>query len=85
MNDPSRDLDRLQTSEQVAPLTRTAAARSSTDSPRHGPLVDHVFEKLGWDADAFAGYRTRVDYPVYGTQVTMAFPAPVADGPTDAK
>lgn len=83
VNDPTRDLDRLQTSETVTRLCDPA--EPVPEAPRHAPMLQHVFAALGWEASEFAGYRTRIDYPVYGTQVTMAFPAPVADGPTGAR
>jgi hypothetical protein len=36
-------------------------------------MVRHVCDQLGWDSTLFRGYRCRVDYPVYGTQVNMVF------------
>ena len=34
---------------------------------------------LGWDDRAFRGYRCAIDYPVYGSQVSLAFDPPAAD------
>jgi hypothetical protein len=34
-----------------------------------------VCERLGYDAGAFRSYRCTIDYPVYGSQVSMAFAA----------
>jgi hypothetical protein len=35
--------------------------------------MDHTFASLGWDAAKFRGYRCRIEYPIYGSQVTMVF------------
>jgi hypothetical protein len=51
-----------------------------TALPRYRDLLEHVRSSLGWDADAFRGYRVRSDYPVYGSQITVAFQAPELSG-----
>ncbi|MBI5863028.1 MAG: hypothetical protein HZB38_00675 [Planctomycetes bacterium] len=76
VNDRSRDIDRLDLHESIQPLGAGLARFRTTDSSRHVDLLRLVCGKLGWDGDRFRGYRTRIEYPVYGTQVAMAFPAP---------
>ncbi|HQY87182.1 MAG TPA: hypothetical protein PK402_00895, partial [Tepidisphaeraceae bacterium] len=74
-NDPARDIDRMDLSEAVTPLgeglqrTRTAAI------PFYSSLLEGVCTKLNWQSDEFKGWRSRIDYPIYGSQVVMAWDA----------
>ena len=78
INDPSRDIDRLDMLESIDELGRGLTSCRSQDIPRYHELLSHVFEQLGWSADAFRGYRSRIDYPVYGSQIAMMFDPPEA-------
>jgi hypothetical protein len=40
-------------------------------------ILRHVFGKLGLDDREFRGYRCKVQYPIYGAQLCMAFSPPV--------
>ncbi len=73
VNNPARDIDRLDLRESIEPLGRGIARFRTTEVPRYAELLRHTCEKLGWDGDAFRGYRCRIDYPLYGSQVVMAF------------
>ena len=84
VNDRSRDIDRLDLLlEQIQPLGRGAAALRLARIPRYVEMVRHAFSRLGWSDEEFRGYRCTIDYPVYGSQVVMAFdpPPPPSDGP----
>jgi hypothetical protein len=72
-NDPAREIDRLDMLESIEPLGAGAQRFRSADVPRYAGLVRHVFERMRWDPSKFRGYRARVDYPVYGSQVMMTF------------
>ncbi len=76
VNDPARDVDRLQVAETIQPLGRGAATGRNAQVPGYAGMLRHVFGKLGWDDRAFRGYRCAIDYPIYGTQVAMAFDPP---------
>lgn len=73
VNDPSRDLDRLDLLERVESIGEGLGLLRSGDVPRYHELVGQTLAGLGWSAGQFRGYRCRVDYPVYGSQVTLAF------------
>lgn len=45
----------------------------SADMPRYGKLVRLAAESIGVKLEECRGFRCRIDYPVYGSQVTMAF------------
>jgi hypothetical protein len=74
VNDRSRDFDRLELLESVE--ARGPGQVRLAEAPRYGDLVRHVHGRLGWDPAQFRHYRVRVEYPVYGSQVVLAFRAP---------
>jgi hypothetical protein len=72
-NDPARDMDRLDLREAIQPLGRGISKFRLMEFSRYVELLRHVCEKLGWDGDGFRGYRCRIDYPIYGSQVVMTW------------
>ena len=75
VNDRARDIDRLETSDRIEPITEDSSLPAV---PWHDELLDDICTRLGWPRDAFTGHRVQIDYPIYGTQATLAYPAPVA-------
>jgi hypothetical protein len=73
VNDPARDIDRLDMSENVQHLGTGLNAVRSTDVPDYIPLLEHVHERMGWDPSEFHVWRCRIEYPLHGAQVAMAF------------
>lgn len=84
VNDPTRDIDRLDFIERVETLGRGTSACRLTELPRYVDLLRHVFSELGWDEQGFRTFRTRIDYPVYGSQVAMKFEPPEPPAPPEA-
>ncbi|GAA0752819.1 hypothetical protein LRH25_26065 [Ideonella azotifigens] len=41
-----------------------------------GELIRQACEAVGWDAERLRGYRCKVRYPIYGSQIGMAFSLP---------
>lgn len=74
VNDRTRDVDRLDLIESVDTLPTPLRLRSA-DVPRYTELIEHAAKAVNFDLTRFRGYRTRIDYPLYGSQVAMAFPA----------
>jgi hypothetical protein len=72
-NDRSRDIDRLDMLESIEPLGVGLSRFRSAHVPRYQELLRHVFERMAFDGTRFRGYRCRIDYPVYGSQVVMTF------------
>lgn len=84
-NNPARDLDLLDLVESVSPLPDPAAPPAnlasalagaqrrfaSPDLSTYGPLIATVFDRLTWNPDHFVGFRCRIDYPVFGSQITL--------------
>ncbi len=74
-NDPARDLDRLDILETIEPLGDGLARSRSRDVSRYPELLRRVMESMRWNAAEFRGFRCRVTYPLYGSQVMMCFRA----------
>lgn len=73
VNDARREVDRLDMAESIEPLGNGLTRVRSEEVPRYAELVRHVFRTVGVDESAVRGFRCRIDYPLYGSQVTMAF------------
>lgn len=75
-NDPSRDLDKLDLAETVEQLPRSVGgglSLRSPDVPGYADMIQSIAASVGADLDQFVAHRTRIEYPLYGAQVTMAF------------
>jgi hypothetical protein len=77
VNDPGRDLDRLPLEESILPLGFGMERFRAAAVPRYAELLNYAVGRLGWDAAEFRGYRCTIDFPIYGSQVTMVFQPPV--------
>lgn len=75
VNDPGRDIDRLDLYETIQPLGTGLAKAAIPDLPRWTDALSHVLARLGWEEGDFRGYRVEIDYPIYGSQIVVAFPA----------
>jgi hypothetical protein len=73
VNDPRRDIDRLDLLESIQPLGKGISKFRVGEVPWYSDLLRLVCAKLNWDGDRFRAWRTRIDYPIYGTQVAIAF------------
>lgn len=76
VNDPGRDLDRLHLEESIRPLGAGLDRFRATGVPRYAEILRLACSQLGWEPSAFRGYRCAIDYPIYGSQVTMIFQPP---------
>lgn len=74
-NQPARDIDLLNFADDVAALGTGLARVRSAEIRGYADLVRNVGHRAGIDAEALRGFRARVDYPFYGSQVTMCFDA----------
>jgi hypothetical protein len=73
VNNRSRDIDRMDMLESIEPLGTGLSRFRSPHVPRYQELMRHAFDKMGFDAARFRGYRCKIDYPVYGSQVAVTF------------
>ena len=77
VNDPAREIDRLDLLESIEPLGLGLSRRRAAGVPRYSELLLAVCARMSWDPSRFRGHRCRIDYPLYGSQVAMLFDAPV--------
>jgi hypothetical protein len=83
VNDPARDVDRLETTDTVHPIVSGVDGARTAEVPRYREMLGHVFDRMAWDPSRFRGFRCRVEYPIYGTQVCMAFDPPAPPESSD--
>jgi len=76
INDPVRDPDRLPMSEGVEFMGQGLDGLRIGEVPRYVELLRYVFNQLAWDPRSFRAYRCRIEYPLYGSQVSIAFDRP---------
>jgi len=84
VNDPTRDIDRIETRERIEYLGDDLRRFHAGEIPNYVRMLEQVCEVLGWDARGFRGYRCRIQYPVYGWQISMAFDPPARRAHFDA-
>jgi hypothetical protein len=84
VNDPARDLDRVDLSESVEFLGHDLREVTAEEIPTYGDMLLHLAERFEWDPARFRTWRLRMRYPVYGWQICMSFDPPVAEGPAVA-
>lgn len=77
INDPAREADYLPLMESVRPLPGSVLDARPVFLPRYAELLRYVEAKTRWPLKLFRGYRCTIEYPLYGTQVTMGFPRPM--------
>jgi len=72
-NEPTRDIDQIDMMETVTALGKGARGFRSAEISRYGELVAHVLEQSRFDGSRMRGYRCRIDYPLYGSQIMLLF------------
>lgn len=73
VNDRTRDVSRLDLLETLQPLGAGVGNLRTSEMPWYSELLGSACSKLGWNAGEFRAFRAEVEYPIYGSQVTMAF------------
>jgi hypothetical protein len=75
---PGRDIDRLDVIESIQPLGQGIAKFRAAETPRYQDLIRHVCAARGWETEKLRGYRCRIEYPIYSSEIVMAFELPEA-------
>lgn len=71
--DPARAADLLDLRANIDFLGAGASRFRCSEIPRYMDMIEFVCRKMGWNASEFLGYRCSIDYPLYGSQITLAF------------
>lgn len=72
--DELSDCSILDTSESIDPLGVGIGRFRAEDIPNYTQILEHACQRLGWDPASFRGYRTRIEYPIFGTAIQSIFP-----------
>lgn len=75
-DDPSRLGDRMDVLENVQFLGRGPDAFRLPEFIAYPDLIRHACAARGWDASKLRGFRAKVRYPLYGSQIGLAFKLP---------
>lgn len=75
-NDASRAPTKWDVLERLDSLGAGAARFGTAEVPRYREMLDEVFDRLAWNREHFRGYRCKVEFPIYGSQVTILFQRP---------
>ncbi len=77
--DAARDMDRIDVLETIQYLGTQSSRFRTTEVACYGDMVRSVCHTLGWDSESFRGFRCRVEFPLYGAQVSMIFRPPAGE------
>lgn len=72
-DDPIRAADQLECVENVTMLGRGISAFRVEEIARYTDLLQFVCEQRKWDPQSMRGFRVKMKYPIYGSQVCLAF------------
>lgn len=75
-NDAARRNDRLDMVETVQSLGSGPDAFRLPEYPRYGELLRHVCAVAGVDTARLRGFRCKIRYPIYGSQIGIEFELP---------
>lgn len=76
IEDPQRDVDRVETNDAIEDLGSGLANLEIGDIPKYTDMVRYLCEKNGYAPEKFRTHRLQVQYPVYGFQYSIAYPVP---------
>ncbi len=84
-NDEARALDRLDLNESIQSLGENARRFRIPEVPSYIDILQYVCDRLKWNYLDFRGYRCRIHYPVYGSQICVLFDPASQTSPTPAE
>jgi hypothetical protein len=67
------EMDRLDVLESIQSLGQGIARFRSPDTPAYQDLLRYACEQRGWDSELLRGYRCRIEYPMYSSEIVMGF------------
>jgi len=73
VNDPGREIDRLDVSTVCESLGRGLGRARSDAVPDYHGIIEHVRAARGWDPSPYLGYRVVHEHPLYGSQTALTF------------
>ena len=80
MKHAGREVDRMDVRESVQRLGKGIAKFRAAETPEYQDVIRHVCSQRGWDANALRGYRCRIDFPIYSSEIVLGFELPEVGG-----
>ena len=68
-----REIDRLDLRESILPLGHGLARFRSADALTHQDTIQFACEQRGRNANELRGYRCRIEYPMYSSEIELSF------------
>jgi hypothetical protein len=72
------DADRIEVLEAIQPLGTGLAKFRAAETPDYQEMIRFVCLQRQWDTNKLRGYRCRIEYPIYSSEVVMTFELPAA-------
>lgn len=79
IEDPTRDVDRVATNDEIIHLGPGLANLDIHEVPRYIDMVNYLCERNGYDPKEFRTHRLQVQYPIYGFQYVIAYKVPSSE------
>jgi hypothetical protein len=76
VNNRSHDIGRLESDDTYSTLGFGFDRTLISKLPRYRDLLVYVHSSLEWSPSDFRRYRVRIDYPIFGSKVTLVFNPP---------
>lgn len=81
-NDPARNLDRLDLLESITPLGPALRQTRAANIPWYEEMLATTAQKLALPPNDLLGWRVEIEYPIYGSQVTLGWDSPEEPTPS---
>jgi hypothetical protein len=79
--EPDYDLSHpLPEQHDVVHLGKGPSVLHSPDVPRYPEMARYLFDRMGWDGEAFEIHRCRIEYPVVPATIYVSFDLPERPG-----
>jgi hypothetical protein len=70
------DADRLEVLETLQPLGRGIAKFRAAETPAYQDMIRFACGERGWDASTLRGFRCRIEFPIYSSEIVLEFDLP---------
>lgn len=74
---PLADRKYLPLNEPLVDLGTNHAPAVTPEVPHYAQMLQAIFERTGWNASEFHGFRMKIAYPAFPTAIELRYPLPV--------
>jgi len=73
---PERERNRLPLNETLQDLGTGPLVLATPEVPKHKQMIGAMFDRAGWDARQFHGFRMKISYPACPTALVLRYRLP---------